>query len=91
MTPSRFKTTDLVLATFLQTEGCEATLFKQGEKANGYPIGGWDFPEDQRLKELLKEFKDKKGKTEPKEFHDRLNKVREEMFDYLGIGKRTKK
>ncbi len=91
MNPSRFTTTDLCLATFLIMEGCEAVMYKSGERQNGYPIGGWEFDNGDAIKQSVLEFKAGSSRVEPKAFHDRLNKCREEMFDFLGIGKRTKK
>lgn len=91
--PSKpFTTTDLTLATFLITQGHVAEKVKQGERGNGYPIGGWRFDDNsEALKALIIEFKSSKARVEPKAFHDSLNAVREEMFGFLGIGKRTKK
>lgn len=89
--PSKFSTTDLTLATFLLVQGNVAEKVKQGERGNGYPIGAWEFDNSDEIKQLILDFKAGRGKVEPKEFHDCLNKCREEMFDFLGIGKRTKK
>lgn len=88
---NKFVTTDLTLATFLLVKGNVAEKVSQGERPNGYPVGGWEFDNSEKLKELILDFKAGRGTVEPKEFHDCLNKCREEMFDFLGIGKRTKK
>lgn len=87
-TPSEFKTTDLTLSTFLQMEGFESQMVKDGERRNGYPVGAWTFPESDRLRATVDQFNGGKSLVDPKAFHDALNKNREALFGFLGIGKK---
>jgi hypothetical protein len=87
---SGFKTTDLTLATFLRLRGCSAEVVKDGERAGGRPVGAWLFGDTTEVRELVRIFERGEARVEPKEFHDAINRYREELFRVLGIGKDKK-
>lgn len=92
MTPSRetFSTTDLTLAAFLIHRGFSFTHYKKETLKSGYPIGGWEFQDDiKRVQEAVVEYNGEKAKVDPKTFHMTLAKARSELYDFLGIKKRS--
>jgi hypothetical protein len=67
--------------------GCETELIEKGRRRNGHPIGAWTFVNDSVLKQLIEKFNGPDGKV-LKDYHDAINKTREDMFKFLGIGKK---
>lgn len=91
MNPSSgYKTTDLTLATFLRLRGCESEVIKDGERKGGSPVGAWLFGDTEEVRQLVRIFERGEARVEPKEFHDSINRYREELFRFLGIGRNKK-
>ena len=88
-TPSRpFVTTNLVLASVLSLEGYEPQMLvldREGVGSDEHPQGAWQFDPDSRLDSIVAEFKEQSYMVEPEAFQKKLNHVRRELFDFLGV------
>lgn len=83
---SRFKTTDLTLASYLISRGHEPQLEKDGELKPDHPSGVWTFASSKSLDGDLGLYSQGLAKVEPKSFYRLLKGIRREMFSFLGIG-----
>lgn len=93
-TPSKpsteFVTTNLVLATFLVSEGYEPELLVLDREgvSQEHQQGAWRFhygADPDSLAMSIAEFKDGEARVEPEAFQKQINQVRRELFDFLGI------
>lgn len=87
------RTTDLTLATYLIMEGFTPDgmqVVNQRQVRPGHPQGAWVFTETQTLRDVVEEFNDGNAQVEPNAFQEKLNQTRREMFNFLGIGNRSR-
>lgn len=76
----------MTLATYLIAMGHAPTLRNHGESKSGYPIGAWEFENNQTLKGAVNGYNEGLAKVEPKMFHNTLTSTRRSLFKFLGIG-----
>lgn len=87
------RTTDLTLATYLIMEGFTPDgmqVVGQQQAKVDHPQGAWVFTETQTLRDLVEEFNDGNAMVEPNAFQEKLNETRRSMFQFLGIGRRSR-
>lgn len=80
---SKHRINSLTLAAYLIDKGHPYELQQDSER-HGKKVAAWVFPGKPSVADHVKEFKDGKALVEPRSFYSAVNRVRREMFDFLG-------
>jgi hypothetical protein len=79
-----FTTDDMTLVAYLRVRGRTEYRLSHGEK-EGKAV--WIFPDIGDLIGIVDEFYDGDAEVEPRKFNKSIRKTRDELYDFLGIGR----
>ncbi len=83
MNPSSNRINSLTLAAYLIEKGHPYDLENDGER-RGQKVGAWVFQGKPIIADQMAEFKNGKALVEPRAYYSAVNRVRREMFEFLG-------
>lgn len=85
---TEFKTRDMSLVAYLAVRGRSDYRLERDGGTAGRPKAIWIFPDIGDLIGIVDEFYDDDARVEPREFNKSIRRVRDELYDFLGIGRR---
>lgn len=85
-----YKTSDMTEAAFLSLRGFGYALVREGTDGRGRDLAAWEFSPHEELPYAVAEFAEGESRVEPTRFQRKLNAIRNELYDFLGINTRRK-
>lgn len=83
-----YRTTDMTEAAFLAMSGFGYKLERDGQTGRGKPKAAWAFDSREELPFTVAEFNEGEARVEPVRFRRKLDSIRIELYEFLGISTR---